>query len=275
MKVKIILLSVIALMSALMTGCILNKEVVIPPEQLEEMYSLKSWRCETNLSIFFYRKYRINNHENGESFYLNKDGELRFIIGKTSRGNFGRIRDKEIIADKICELKELFQVDMDLIKNESNSEEILGDLTPLDSSFIKSMLSEPQNNFAGFSGKICGDLIVSIMPSSIFCFYEIGDTLSYIEFDKKGNLLNFSFSNFGNISILNSSALDSLAKKYSTKEFYYLYAETSQLIYINKEREASFDYVYCLPPEEIEKLRWKITMIEMFIKMDLILHHPE
>ncbi|HOZ53245.1 MAG TPA: hypothetical protein PK142_01035 [bacterium] len=268
MKARIVFLSVVFGL-ILMVGCTFKKEVVVSPEQLEKLDSFESYRCPTNLFIVFYKKYRIDNNKNDDAFYLNKDGELCFIKGQTSRGSWGRIRDKEIIAEKTSELKELVRADIDMIDNEKDVEKIIADLSPLNLSFIEEILKEPRILSDGSSVKYYEDLWIRIDSSSIFCLYQYENLLNYISFDREGNIKDFCFSNFG--CVTSDMKLDSLAYEYPEKEFYYFSAGMSFLWYINKERVVISDYVHCLPSEDVENLRWKIESILMSIKMDLIL----
>lgn len=277
MKTRIVLLIVITSLFVLTTGCFSNREVLISPEQLEELESLQDFKCQTNLSIFFYKKYRVDNKKTGDHFYLNKDGKLLFIKGPIPKNGFGKIRDKEAKNEAICKFKESFQEDMSLVKNRSRVQEIMDDLALLDSTLVRNILSGPLIDFDNFSGKVCGDLVVSIYPSIVYCYYQIGEVRTYISFDKSGKLIDFYFANVNSGSIESFADLHYWTKEYTEnkKQYYYYSAETSTLIYINEEGSATWAHVNCLSFKEIENLRWKIESILMSIKMDLILQDQD
>lgn len=270
MKAKIFL-CIAVLMSVLMTGCISNRDVIISPEELDKLDSFEQYDCQTNLFIIFYKKYRIDNRKNDDSFYLRKDGSLCFIKGKNSQGTWGKIRDEEVIAEKICELKELFRADMEVVENRLNIEKMIVDLKPLSPVFMETILSEPLIHDKDHSYKFYSYLDIIIDSSSILCSYRKENSLSYINFDKNGNIMDFYFSDFGMVCLNDSLSTNFLFREYPTKEFYIWSVGTNSIFYINEERNLAFDFIYCLPLEDIENLQWKVEMTLISIKMDLIL----
>lgn len=268
MKTKGVLLITITL-AMVVTGCVLNKEVIIAPKELKESYSKeKIFKCETNLWIYIYKKgYRIGNKKDGDSFSLNKDGKILSVYEKNLEGRYKRIINRKLIKEKTSRIRLLFQEDLDYFKNEANGYDI-GNLMFLDSSVMSVLLAKPFYYDYYYPRQVFGNLTMSLLSDTLILFiYDNEEEATMLTVDDNGKLVEFLINEFRSSR---NELIDSLAKKMPEKKYDYFSVKNMKFLYLDKNREFALKYLCEVDKEKIKELREEILITEKRIKIDII-----